>query len=327
MFPAISSSRALDLCVLAAVLTATACASGGPVPVPASPLTSAYEEVAEPRSSPDLRPTPETPSGPERRTAPASRPSRSKPSTSRSSGQTTKIATPKPATPKAATPKAVKPKPAPKARVDSAALELAVTKRHAHRPLALALARRTQNPVVADRAASVVVEEASRLRMSPSLLAAVLLIENAVLDSTAVSTQGAIGMMQVMPMHAGSYGCPSPDLVNVESNICHGARLLKTIMRRSGDLNLALRRYNGCVRGRNTPRCQRYPVRVLRTASRLRREILATAATLPDPLAASDDTSSVETGSLPRESADSADAEEAEACQSLARCLRRRWTR
>ena len=162
--------------------------------------------------------------------------------------------------------------------MDSAALELAVTVRLAHQPLARALARRTRNPEVAERAAWAVTREAGRLHMSPSLLAAVLLIENRPLDSTAVSSQGAIGLMQVMPVHAGSYGCGSADLRNVDANICHGARILHIYLLRTRSVTLALRRYNGCVRGANTPRCHRYPVRVLATASRLRREMLATAA-------------------------------------------------
>jgi Transglycosylase SLT domain len=173
------------------------------------------------------------------------------------------------------------------------------------------------------------VNEAKRLRLSPSLLAAVLLIENAKLDSVAVSTQGAIGMMQIMPMHAGGFGCPSADLVNLESNICHGARLLKTFLRRTGNVQLALRRYNGCLRGRNTPRCHRYPIRVLRTASHLRQEVLATAVTLPDPLGGSSPEVAVE--KLDAEDDDTTSTEgsstgEADACSSLFGCLRHRWS-
>jgi len=47
---------------------------------------------------------------------------------------------------------------------------------------------------------------------------------------------------------------------------------------RTRSVTVALRRYNGCIRGANTPRCYRYPVRVLATAARLRRDILASAA-------------------------------------------------
>jgi soluble lytic murein transglycosylase-like protein len=164
--------------------------------------------------------------------------------------------------------------PAPVARVDSMALEFAVTARAAHLPLAQAIARRTRNPAVAERAAWALTREAGRLKVSPSLLAAVLLIENRALDSSAVSSQGAVGLMQVMPIHAGSYGCASADLRTVDANVCHGARILHTYIVRTRSIPRALRRYNGCVRGSNTPGCHRYPVRVLRTADRIRREIL-----------------------------------------------------
>jgi soluble lytic murein transglycosylase-like protein len=165
--------------------------------------------------------------------------------------------------------------------VDSTALEFAVTARHAHQPLARALSKRTRaNPVVAERAAWAVIREAGQLRVSPSLLAAVLLIENRALDSSAVSSQGAVGLMQVMPFHAGSYGCASADLQTVDANICHGARILHAYIVRTQSVPRALRRYNGCVTGSNTPGCHRYPVRVLRTAGRIRREILAAAPTM-----------------------------------------------
>jgi soluble lytic murein transglycosylase-like protein len=130
---------------------------------------------------------------------------------------------------------------------------------------------------MAERAAWAVTREAGRIRVSPSLLAAVLLIENRQLDSMAVSSQGAIGLMQVMPMHAGSYGCGSDELTEVDANVCHGASVLHLYLVRSRSVTAALRRYTGCVRGANTPRCSRYPVRVLQTAARLRHDILASA--------------------------------------------------
>jgi soluble lytic murein transglycosylase-like protein len=159
--------------------------------------------------------------------------------------------------------------------VDSTALELAVTTRKAHLPLARALAKRTRNPAVAERAAWAVTREAEQLKVSPSLLAAVLLVENRALDSTAVSSSGAVGLMQVKPMHAGSYGCATADQRMVDANICHGARILHLYLLRTRSVPRALRRYNGCVSGTVTPGCQRYPQRVMRTAARIRREILA----------------------------------------------------
>jgi len=161
---------------------------------------------------------------------------------------------------------------------DSTVLERAVTTRLGYQPLADVLARRTRRPELADRAAIAVVRESRRLNLSPSLLAAVLLIENRALDTAAVSSQGAVGLMQVMPVHAGSYGCASADLKELDANICHGARLLRLFVVRSSTLRVALRRYNGCVHGTVTPRCSRYPTRVLATAASVRREMLRVAA-------------------------------------------------
>jgi soluble lytic murein transglycosylase-like protein len=174
---------------------------------------------------------------------------------------------------------APRPKPHPHIRwADSTVLERAVTTRLGYRPLAEVLARRTRRVELADRAAMVVVRESRRLNMSPSLLAAVLLIENRALDTAAVSSMGAVGLMQVMPVHAGSYGCASTDLRELDANICHGARLLRLYVVRSPSLRVALRRYNGCVRGTVTRRCSRYPDRVLATAASVRRELLGRAA-------------------------------------------------
>jgi soluble lytic murein transglycosylase-like protein len=218
----------------------------------------------------------------------------------------------------------------PRVVLDSAALERAVTKRLAHRPLAIALAPRMRNPELADRVAAAVVYEAGRARISPSVLAAVLVIENARFDTSVVSTEGAIGLMQVMPMHVGNFRCLSGDLLNVEANICHGARLLHNHLRRTKSIELALRRYNGCVRGRNTPRCQRYPGRVLRTASRIRRELLISGAGMEGETAAGRRAALSSLSSLPPDlgpdSLASAVSEPAK-CDSFLGCLKNRWTK
>jgi len=190
----------------------------------------------------------------------------------------------KPALPAArrAPAKAVKPPPArtvPKVAarpvaVDSLKLETALLEERAHAPLAYVLSRRSGNSTVADRAAAAVVYEAQRAKLSVSFVAAVLLVENTPMDSTAESVAGAIGLMQVMPMHSGGWGCPSAELQEVEANICHGTRLLHMYLRRYRTTQAALRRYNGCVGARVTRSCLRYPARVLRTASRIRREML-----------------------------------------------------
>jgi soluble lytic murein transglycosylase-like protein len=159
-------------------------------------------------------------------------------------------------------------------KVDSLRLEATLLQARSHAPLAYVLTRRSGNPLIADRAAAAVVFEAQRLRLSPSFVAAVLMVENTPMDTTALSGAGAIGLMQVMPIHGGGWGCPSAELREVEANICHGTRLLHMYLRRNRTVQAALRRYNGCVGSRVTRTCLHYPARVLRTASRIRREML-----------------------------------------------------
>ncbi len=118
------------------------------------------------------------------------------------------------------------------------------------------------------------------MRVAPSLLTGMLLTENARLEPATVSSQGAIGLMQVMHFHAGTFDCGSDDLVDVESNICHGARVFAGYLKRTGNVKRALLRYNGCVTSANTPNCHRYPSKVIRTAGQVRRDLLAYPATL-----------------------------------------------
>jgi soluble lytic murein transglycosylase-like protein len=159
-------------------------------------------------------------------------------------------------------------------RVDSAALERHVVARFEHWPLARIFFSRTKERAMSERIARAIVKEANYLEVEPSLLAGVLLTENAPLDASARSSQGAIGLMQVMGFHAGEYDCDSDDLLQVEANICHGARVFGYYLKRTGNLRRALLRYNGCVSGTNTPNCRRYPTKVLRNAHQVRRELL-----------------------------------------------------
>jgi soluble lytic murein transglycosylase-like protein len=157
--------------------------------------------------------------------------------------------------------------------VDSSLLESEVVDRYDHLPLAQIL-RRTADPVIANRVARAIVKEARQLQLAPSLLAGVLLTENSRLEPETVSSRGAIGLMQVMRFHAGVFDCDSDDLLQVEANICHGARVFASYLRRTNDVRSALLRYNGCVRSLATPSCRRYPTRVLRQAERIRHQLL-----------------------------------------------------
>jgi hypothetical protein len=111
-----------------------------------------------------------------------------------------------------------------------------------------------------DRIAVAIIREGRATGLDPRLLVAVLLVENPWLDLHIRSSAGAIGLMQVMPFHAGNWGCPGRDLTDLDTNICHGARILADALRRTGgDLSAALLKYNGCVLGTHTPDCHRYP--------------------------------------------------------------------
>jgi soluble lytic murein transglycosylase-like protein len=128
------------------------------------------------------------------------------------------------------------------------------------------LLKRTSNTALVNRIASAIVKEGRKRSIGTSLLVGVLLTENPLLDPGATSHVGARGLMQVMPFHAGTWGCGSRDLFDIESNICHGVAVLADNLYRSRTLPQALLGYNGCVRGTNTPDCWKYPRTVYRKA-------------------------------------------------------------
>ncbi len=142
--------------------------------------------------------------------------------------------------------------------------------------IAFVLRRFAKDERVADRAATALVREASKRNIDPVLLVGLMITENSRIDPLAKSNVGAAGLMQVMPFHAGEWGCGSANLVNVESNICHGVAILADYVRRSPkDLHKALLRYNGCVRGTNTPNCHTYSSKVYKHANNASRLMVA----------------------------------------------------
>lgn len=136
------------------------------------------------------------------------------------------------------------------------------------RRIAFVLRKFAKDGRVADRAATALVREAAKQNIDPVLLVGLMITENSAIDPLAKSNVGAMGLMQVMPFHAGEWGCGSDNLVNVESNICHGVAILADYVRRSPkNLHKALLGYNGCVRGTNTPRCYTYSAKVYKHAN------------------------------------------------------------
>lgn len=118
------------------------------------------------------------------------------------------------------------------------------------------------------RLAVALVREGRETGLDARALASVVLVENPWLDPEIESFVGAVGIMQVMPFHAGEWGCESDDLTDPEVNICHGSRIFAQYLRRHGNVDRALLAYNGCVRGTNTPDCHLYPNHVYTRAGR-----------------------------------------------------------
>jgi soluble lytic murein transglycosylase-like protein len=144
------------------------------------------------------------------------------------------------------------------------------------RKVAYSLRKYTNDTILAQRIAGAIVVEGGKKNINPALLVGVLLTEDAKLDPKAKSSVGARGLMQVMPFHAGKWkGCTSADLFSIDSNICHGTSILADLIKRSPNVERALQRYNGCVRGTNTPNCHTYSGKVLRFAEQAATQMLS----------------------------------------------------
>jgi soluble lytic murein transglycosylase-like protein len=71
-------------------------------------------------------------------------------------------------------------------------------------------------------------------------------------DRVAVSSSGAVGLMQVMPFWPQKLGMTNAQLIRIPENIHMGAAILKFYLQREkGDYTKALARYNGSVGRRN----------------------------------------------------------------------------
>jgi soluble lytic murein transglycosylase-like protein len=142
--------------------------------------------------------------------------------------------------------------------------------------VAYSLRKYTNDTVLAKRIASAIVVQGGKKKIDPALLVGVVLTEDAKLDPNAKSFVGARGLMQVMPFHAGKWaGCTSSDLFSIDSNICHGTSILADLIKRSPSVSSALQRYNGCVRGTNTPNCHTYSGKVLKFAEQAATSMLS----------------------------------------------------
>lgn len=134
-------------------------------------------------------------------------------------------------------------------------------------PIEMSMLKRARDPGMARAAAWAIVLEAEERHLSPALVAAVMQIENPWLVTDTTSNAGAVGWMQVMPMHltdARYNGCGA-DLTDGPTSVCYGTTILRDYIGRALDdaIRTALNRYNGCVR---TPGCEVYADHVLARA-------------------------------------------------------------
>jgi len=93
--------------------------------------------------------------------------------------------------------------------------------------------------------------EARRLQLPPGLVMAVIETESR-FNRWAVSSAGAVGLMQVMPFWPQQLGMTNAQLVRIPQNVRMGCTILKFYLdREKGDYAKALARYNGSVGRRN----------------------------------------------------------------------------
>ncbi|MEM7364215.1 MAG: lytic transglycosylase domain-containing protein [Pseudomonadota bacterium] len=101
--------------------------------------------------------------------------------------------------------------------------------------------RRVAEPSMADVEAHIT-SAAERHQVDETLIAAIIEVESSY-DPNAVSSQGAGGLMQLMPGTARDYQVV--DRFNVQQNIDAGTRHLKMLMERfNGDVRLVIAAYN-----------------------------------------------------------------------------------
>ena len=137
----------------------------------------------------------------------------------------------------------------------------------------------------ADSIAHFAVREAFLRGVPPAVIFGVMLTENAKFISKAQSNVGAVGLMQVYPKYwlkdlSKRFG--ASDIEADSTNLRYGVFILQHYLKprgkqaarehliatAPGSLMKGLLKYNGCVRGTNTPRCHTYPTKVQRFVER-----------------------------------------------------------
>ena len=89
--------------------------------------------------------------------------------------------------------------------------------------------------------------EASRAGLDPQVVLSLIQVESA-FQRFAVSSAGAIGLMQIMPFWIDEIGRPDDNLFDMRTNLRYGCTILAFYLdKEDGDLTRALARYNGSL--------------------------------------------------------------------------------
>ena len=106
-------------------------------------------------------------------------------------------------------------------------------------------------------------KEATQFGLDPMLVLALINIESD-FDHYAISSAGALGLMQVMPFWKQEIGHPDDNLHEISTNLRYGCAILSLYLEKENrDTTLALARYNGS-RGQSW-----YPMRVYKAMRRV----------------------------------------------------------
>lgn len=89
--------------------------------------------------------------------------------------------------------------------------------------------------------------EATRVGIDPQIVLSLIQVESA-FQRFAVSSAGAMGLMQIMPFWIDEIGRPDDNLFDMRTNLRYGCTILAHYLKRErGDLTRALARYNGSL--------------------------------------------------------------------------------
>lgn len=99
--------------------------------------------------------------------------------------------------------------------------------------------------------------EARRANLEPELVLSVIQVESN-FNPFAISSAGALGLMQIMPFWLKEIGKPGDNLFHMQTNLRYGCTILRHyLIKEKGNRTRALMRYNGT-------REHRYPAQVYR---------------------------------------------------------------